>query len=139
MKLRSYFLTMVRPVGSSCWTVERISMNEDIAMSKVQQELDKTLTFANGTKHKQSVVTIRVDLPERKCRKQKDYGIIEAIDTSVLLSSEKRTLPSGHTFTRTRCNVCECYWDHSFSKPGQKEEAEYHDPTCLLAKAKKKK
>ncbi|MHB9007632.1 MAG: hypothetical protein ACYDC1_11940 [Limisphaerales bacterium] len=63
MKTKSYYLTMIRPVGSSCWTFARISTGPKYADRSGVEERNRKVPFADGSLHLQSTATIRVELP----------------------------------------------------------------------------
>jgi len=62
--MKPYYVTFVRPVGSGCWTVERLAARPDAADRQAVDERNKKVLFADGSVHIQSTATVLVMLPE---------------------------------------------------------------------------
>lgn len=62
--MKTYYIVFVRPVGSKCWTSERIATTKTMATKYAAEERNKKIKFADGSLHIQSTAIVRVNLPE---------------------------------------------------------------------------
>lgn len=61
--MKTTYLTLIRPVGLHCWTVERHSPTLEGAERQAAEERNRKIVFADKSVHLQSTAIIRVDLP----------------------------------------------------------------------------
>lgn len=59
----TYYVTFIRPVGSRCWTAERVAGTPDGAEKQAAEERNKKVTFADGSVHLQSTAIVMIELP----------------------------------------------------------------------------
>ncbi len=62
--MKTYYIVFVRPVGSSCWTSERIATTKAMATKYARDERNTKIRFADGSLHLQSTAIAEVELPE---------------------------------------------------------------------------
>lgn len=62
--MKPYYVTFVRPVGSRCWTPERLATTLEAAERHAIEERNRKVKFADGSVHLQSTATVLVILPE---------------------------------------------------------------------------
>lgn len=72
---KTYFLVFVRPVGSNCWTQERIATTHDMAKRYAAEEQARVLKFHDGTTHRQSTAIVQVALPAALDTEQQSYDL----------------------------------------------------------------
>lgn len=73
MTTKPYYITFVRPVGSSCWTAERIAPSDEAAYRQAVEERNKKIHFADGSLHLQSTAIVAVLLPAEIDATQQHY------------------------------------------------------------------
>lgn len=69
----TYFIILVRPVGSNCWTTERIAKSIAFAEQYAAEERNKKIRFADGSMHLQSTAIVELDLPGDPDKTQQHY------------------------------------------------------------------
>lgn len=69
----TYFIVLIRPVGSNCWTTERIAKSRAVAEQYAVEERNKKLRFADGSMHLQSTAIVELDLPGDPDKTQQHY------------------------------------------------------------------
>ena len=62
--MKPYYVTFIRPVGSGCWTPERLAPTAEAADRQAIEERNRKVRFADGSVHLQSTATVLVMLPE---------------------------------------------------------------------------
>lgn len=62
--MKPYYVTFIRPVGSGCWTPERLAPTAEAADRYAIEERNRKIRFADGSVHLQSTATVLVMLPE---------------------------------------------------------------------------
>ena len=71
--MKAYYVVFIRPVGSHCWTPERLATNEETAKEYAEEERNRKITFVDGSVHIQSTAIVRVNLPELPDSSCMDY------------------------------------------------------------------
>lgn len=69
----TYYITMVRPVGSHCWTVEGIATSMEVAEKRAEECRNRKIRFANGSMHLQSTAIVEAVLPRDPDKRQDHY------------------------------------------------------------------
>lgn len=73
--MKTYYIVFVRPVGSSCWTSERIATTKAMAMKYADEERIRKIRFADGSLHLQSTSIVSVKLPESPESSRMSYDL----------------------------------------------------------------
>lgn len=79
----TYFIVLVRPVGSNCWTTERIAKTKPVAERYATEERNKKIRFADGSMHLQSTAIVELDLPSEPDKTQQHYEPNNVGDTTL--------------------------------------------------------
>jgi hypothetical protein len=72
--VNTHYIVMIRPVGSYCWTAERIAKTEAAAERLARDERNRKIRFADGSMHLQSTAIVQVELPDDRDETQQHYG-----------------------------------------------------------------
>jgi len=75
--MKTYYIVFVRPVGSSCWTSERIATTEAMAEQYAEEERNRKIRFADGSVHLQSTAIVSVNLPDSPDRWVNGYNLVD--------------------------------------------------------------
>lgn len=85
MTPKPYFITLIRPVGSNCWTTQRLAPTKEAAERQAQEERNAKIVFKDGSVHLQSTAIVCVMLPNEPDTTQQHYepelhgfGIVKA-------------------------------------------------------------
>lgn len=79
----TYFIILVRPVGSNCWTTERIAKTKPVAEQYATEERNKKIRFADGSMHLQSTAIVELCLPSEPDITQQHYEPHAVGDTTL--------------------------------------------------------
>lgn len=71
--MKSYYIVLVRPVGSHCWTVETIAVTAGGANKRAAECRNAKIRFADGSVHIQSTCIVHVTLPAEPDKTQQHY------------------------------------------------------------------
>jgi hypothetical protein len=67
------FIVLIRPVGSGCWTIERIAPSREAADRYAAEERNKKIRFADASMHLQSTAIIEAELPSERDATQQHW------------------------------------------------------------------
>ena len=76
--MKAYYLTLIRPVGSGCWTVEKIAPTLEASERQAAEERNRNVRFHDGSMHLQSTATVCVLLPGPADKTQQHYKPMES-------------------------------------------------------------